>query len=1228
MSSTLADELLKTRTISELRDLCYSLSQEALNKQTDLQSMVGGQYREFIQSADKIAKMYEQTKEIKDNLNLVFQENDKLCSHLSLLLQNKNTKSISSTTTTTSLTSSNILTTSSISSINFLQIFNYLQITNLWKDLNSCNYINATEKILLSYIFTNSNNLINIIKLNYLTSYNKEILNYYNNNNNNKYNIYNKIFYSINQLYNTIILDCQTFLYYNDLNIYGLINEKGQALASYSLLIMLESINNINNKKKLPYDVYIEAIELKLEEIYENKLKLNFETGMIELVYLLQATIMELYILFFMPLSISSDFKGIDDENDDEIEEEDDVKKNKQQKLYYQFTGLVHFYEFYTLVKFNLKIMNDTTLTSLPLNDFKILYNEHKLCRETHLFNEKLLTFLPKKLIEIQSWLQNKLKISTEKSSKVLQTLKNALQVANLQQKIYQNCLNLTKLTANFSSKILKNQLNYEGINSIWINSCRLFFTQSTIESRSILSGEGLHQIKQIKGSDNYRLLLWSTVFRISFLRQVERLLESSCEDILYNVSTLLLESLYSLGIVYEGEGVNSLHTQTNLQFNLHPTLGLKNSTTQPIGSFINSSQIFLASEKIRGFFEQSLSKLVQNVIFPIKESEKKFNELQESNSNETLSSNALLQTLKIYTSKLVGQFISLLRRIVDSLTSTLFNSQVNYLYFFNSLQNSSCFPPSLKSIITTNYSLYLTRASQQSQLSLPNTSNHLLPNIHSALILLGRLSWSLKCHCDATSKALDPFRDTIQTNTPENIPTNNFNNIISEEQFRSAFEIADADGDGIIINDEVTEALQALLLSETSTELYSQKNFSLKSSVSLTFDEFILIYGSENLPQDELVPLSRFHHSLDRLLILSHLPCFISWISSTSMELNKELEATLFNYTDNGSNINQYSLLKQAWSHAYIDDDGELRLPKDQKEYSDSGYEKIFYPSRTSSPLLHYSLNLSSLFNRYFISLDTLTDFEFNKSNSLALISKDGLNEVDQEYTFSQLLFFYSIKDNNNYIFNFSRGFQQLFIDLSLIEVHSLYSRFSEKSNEVINLQIYFDLQFTSQLTSRWFSQSYSLLPLFSSLSTSYISQIDPITEELLKSTIDISVKAFYSQHHLLLFSLPNYFNEEKKKEEQIPTISSVSSHFAFTASPSIPKCSLLPFAFNLSSSYSTIDSTTTKTIAPLSPTSSSTPSSTTTSTSASTTYESKLKQVVGNINEKTKKSLGFNLW
>ena len=88
--TSLAEDLLKSRAIVELRTLIHDLRRDAEGKRSELQSMVGSQYHEFIQSADKISGMNEQSKQLVEKLADFWQQNQQVINHVNQLLGQKN----------------------------------------------------------------------------------------------------------------------------------------------------------------------------------------------------------------------------------------------------------------------------------------------------------------------------------------------------------------------------------------------------------------------------------------------------------------------------------------------------------------------------------------------------------------------------------------------------------------------------------------------------------------------------------------------------------------------------------------------------------------------------------------------------------------------------------------------------------------------------------------------------------------------------------------------------------------------------------------------------------------------------------------------------------------------------------------------------------------------------------------------------------------------------------
>jgi hypothetical protein len=196
---------------------------------------------------------------------------------------------------------------------------------------------------------------------------------------------------------------------------------------------------------------------------------------------------------------------------------------------------------------------------------------------------------------KIKTWLQEKLSYSTEICSNLLSSLSSAVQVAQMQQVIFSH-----------STRIMLSQGYLSGIqhlisplissadlstrpNGFWLEACTELLRKTTRKSSS---GQGSDQ--ELSSS-----LLWSTVFRLSFLHQVERLLYQSCEQILNNTQAEILSILELFGIDFSDS--------------LQPKI--RNST---VIASLDSSKIFFLAESVRNRLDSDLSNLVFDVISPV----------------------------------------------------------------------------------------------------------------------------------------------------------------------------------------------------------------------------------------------------------------------------------------------------------------------------------------------------------------------------------------------------------------------------------------------------------------------------------------------------------------------------------------------------------------------------------------------------------------------------------
>lgn len=84
--TSLADDLLKTRSILDLNSVVDNLSNEILNKQKELQGMVGSQYNQFIRSADKIIDMKNRSNELLSSLTDFVSFNSKVITNFDKLV--------------------------------------------------------------------------------------------------------------------------------------------------------------------------------------------------------------------------------------------------------------------------------------------------------------------------------------------------------------------------------------------------------------------------------------------------------------------------------------------------------------------------------------------------------------------------------------------------------------------------------------------------------------------------------------------------------------------------------------------------------------------------------------------------------------------------------------------------------------------------------------------------------------------------------------------------------------------------------------------------------------------------------------------------------------------------------------------------------------------------------------------------------------------------------------
>ncbi len=388
----------------------------------------------------------------------------------------------------------------------------------------------------------------------------------------------------------------------------------------------------------------------------------------------------------------------------------------------------------------------------------------------------------------IKKWFNEKIVRITEKCSSLLSSLTSAIQVAQLQQSTYALC-NKFSLPDLYLSDTLKMfpSLVSNGPFSTPVQNC---WHESCIE---LLHGKNSSQSMQYSSkedSEKAPLLtspLWSIVFRVSFLHQVERLLQESCDAILVSVKEQVISSLQSFGIQVFDKGY-----ETKFDPLFRGNVNVASSAT------------FFLAEKVRLIFDRSLAKLIDDVISPVQHSDQS----QEIGASScALSGMALMNVLKSNCSKLIGQLISFFRKLSEQLRVILQSSR-----------SLSCEKSELFKLLDSP----LTGVSSK----LRGKMRDLLHSFHSnnpldgksersvqqskaalaSVLFIGRVAWLLKCRCDSIKHAFRTNKAKPATNSNYGGDAHRRLVSVTEEQFRSAFEIADTDGDGVVDQSEVVE--------------------------------------------------------------------------------------------------------------------------------------------------------------------------------------------------------------------------------------------------------------------------------------------------------------------------------------------------------------------------------------------------------------------------------------
>jgi hypothetical protein len=353
-------------------------------------------------------------------------------------------------------------------------------------------------------------------------------------------------------------------------------------------------------------------------------------------------------------------------------------------------------------------------------------------------------------------------------------------------------------------------------------------------------------------------------------------------------------------------------------------------------------------------------------------------------NNVSLMSGNELMNVLRANCSKVLGQLLAMIRRLVANFQRILCaSSNAGGKYFSSS--NTVPLDNSVPSVVLKEIKRFFDELQPNKSSTVDGNTTARISNVVSnGLIFLGRFTWLLKYGCDSVREALSGTRQgsSLSTDAADLFSDNSPYLSISEDQFRSAFEIADADGDGIIDGLESNEALLALSLEKASgNKPQSGHNIrgtsspaSLTDVVNLTYGEFVLLFGAKAFPPEIFQPLSWVYEGLDALI----LNCHVTWVLFVVLDCYEQFNdqiLTDFNLLEDPA-VGVSLASKNKFLAFWIAMDLELEM---------LGDEKLLLPRSCSPSFLQFMFNVSSKIGNMIISIDTFQDSPNEESSVLS---------------------------------------------------------------------------------------------------------------------------------------------------------------------------------------------------------------------------------------------------
>ena len=694
-------------------------------------------------------------------------------------------------------------------------------------------------------------------------------------------------------------------------------------------------------------------------------------------------------------------------------------------------------------------------------------------------------------------WLAGATQRLSEWSRAALADMGSALEVARLQQRVW-TCATVVPVQCDLaegSSEAASAQAQQE-----WERACAELLAAP--KRRRAVDGDS--------GRTSAGTMLWSRVFRQPFVLQVERLLRESCQEVLGGAKALLLHALAGEGVLVDphtlAASVAAGHKPTgtgtggeaNAASAAPPALDSLPLLLQAL--CVPSPRLFRRAEAVRQFMQDEIGDLLRDVVMPVQDGDPE-------------ASQGLSRALYVQCSQLVGHVAVLLRSLCASLTTTL-ETQARLSARAAAASSSAA----------------AAKSGSPSETA-PDNSAALL----SGLLLVGRLAWLLKIRGRFVEEALAPARADCQTGADAPLPTATYD-IVSLDQLRSAFEIADTNGDGVLTYLEAVDAVQALTVSDSAEAGHERAIPFLapRLTPSVNYQEFALLCA-HMLTGDTCSPVGRLGACLDELLASTHRVFAERSLTPLSLQLSLALEkdfglCSAGNSSSSsggygkdghghghGSSVSlQPSTFRSSWRRQSVELDGGER-------------EQVAVPTACCSALSAFFFLVAHVAATSLLSIDTVQELP-GADLYPAAGPRAGQGSGQSQPLISRLALFATTALYQRAVEAVAQRYMELLKAPSAAAGEG-HGAVAAPSEEDVALQACFDLLVCEALTARLTpsasapAAAASAAPaagqgsrLLKTTLAGWKARLDPINAELLVPLLQVAAARFAAANHLLL--------------------------------------------------------------------------------------------------------------